>query len=129
MVNSNPDIAQRSFRLLTLRWILALVLITLLALAAQGVVQRALGRSAQDAFVLNMAGRQRMLSQKATKLALTLTYRPAGDPQRPEWEGDLDETMRIRDPWDRRLRGIEPSDPPLPLTSPHVAAMIWQSKR
>ncbi len=53
---------------LSLRYILALALLALLALAAQWVVQRAINEQRADAQVINTAGRQRMLSQKISKV-------------------------------------------------------------
>jgi signal transduction histidine kinase len=52
------------------RYIFALALVALLSLAAQAVVQAALWRARGDAEVVNLAGRQRMLSQRLCKAVL-----------------------------------------------------------
>ncbi len=59
-------------RSLRIRYIAALSLIAVLTVAGQIVVQFALTRQADDAEIVNVAGRQRMLSQKIAKEALLL---------------------------------------------------------
>jgi signal transduction histidine kinase len=54
---------------LTRRYVLALGLVAVLTVAAQVVVQVALARSRSDAAVIDLAGRQRMLSQRLAALA------------------------------------------------------------
>lgn len=53
-------------------YVTALGTIALLTIACQIIVQNALGEQEQDAKLINVAGRQRMLSQKITKDALLL---------------------------------------------------------
>ncbi|MHC4378961.1 MAG: histidine kinase dimerization/phospho-acceptor domain-containing protein, partial [Planctomycetota bacterium] len=55
-------------------YLLALAAIATLTLAAQWAVQAALDRAEGDASVINLAGRQRMLSQKLTKAALSTEF-------------------------------------------------------
>ncbi len=57
---------------LTLLYVLALTAIALLSLGSQVWVHRALARQQNDARVINLAGRQRMLSQGISKNALIL---------------------------------------------------------
>lgn len=71
-------------RFLTWRYALALGVIALLTLAAQVVVQVALSRQMHDAAVVNLAGRQRMLSQRLIKAALAL--RTAEPADRSRWQ-------------------------------------------
>lgn len=54
----------------TRRYALALGLVALLTIAAQAIVQFALHRAQADATVVDLAGRQRMLSQRLCKAAL-----------------------------------------------------------
>ena len=54
------------------RYIVALSLIALLTIAAQWLVQGTLADQEHDGRVVNLAGRQRMLSQRLTKTALIL---------------------------------------------------------
>lgn len=64
-------------RVFTVRYTLALGLVALLTLAAQVAVQVALYRARTDAEVVNLAGRQRMLSQRLTMQALASERDPA----------------------------------------------------
>jgi signal transduction histidine kinase len=82
-VDAHPDLlaAHRLRRL----YIGALVTVAVLTLLAQGLVQWSLARQGHDAEVINVAGRQRMLSQRLAKAAL------AGDRGEvelvlPEWQ-------------------------------------------
>ncbi|NIA06137.1 MAG: response regulator [Actinobacteria bacterium] len=59
-------------RKLTLRYLIALSLIALLSISAYTLVRLAVYRQASDAPVINLSGRQRMLSQKIAKEALLL---------------------------------------------------------
>jgi len=72
-------------RQLTFRYVSALLSIAGLLAAGQLLVQRALDRQEGDARVINMAGRQRMLSQRLCMLML------AG--------GDRGELARVADEW------------------------------
>ncbi|RCS54368.1 response regulator [Bremerella cremea] len=64
--------AQSSSNRLTVLYVLALSAVALLTIVGQVLVQRSLERQLSDSTVINIAGRQRMLSQKITKLALQL---------------------------------------------------------
>jgi len=68
------DLDRSAARDFTRRYALALGLVALLSLAAQAAVQVGLHGTRRDAEVVNLAGRQRMLSQRLTMAAL------AGDP-------------------------------------------------
>lgn len=59
-------------RRLTLLYILALGTVALLSIGGQVVVQELIGQQRADSTVINMAGRQRMLSQRIAKTALEL---------------------------------------------------------
>ncbi len=58
------------------RYVLALSLLAALALAGQWIVQSTLQNQKSDANVINLAGRQRMLSQKIVKAGLVLLNHP-----------------------------------------------------
>ncbi len=62
---------QQFHRRLTVRYVAALSLIAVLALVAQGLVQHTLGQQVSDAREVNLAGRQRMLSQRIAKHAVS----------------------------------------------------------
>ena len=59
-------------RRLTILYILALGLIALLSILGQGLIQVALQQASSDTSVVNVAGRQRMFSQKVSKAALNI---------------------------------------------------------
>jgi nitrate/nitrite-specific signal transduction histidine kinase len=59
-------------RRLTILYITALSTVALLTLLGQAVIQSALQHQSSDALVINIAGRQRMLSQRLSKSALAL---------------------------------------------------------
>src|SRR5258707_6828146 len=61
-------------RRLTILYICALSSVALLAILGQIVIQTAIQQQGSDALVINIAGRQRMLSQKISKAALIIEY-------------------------------------------------------
>tara|TARA_B100000749_G_scaffold280897_1_gene280797 strand:+ start:73271 stop:74617 length:1347 start_codon:yes stop_codon:yes gene_type:complete len=63
------------------RYFLALGAIFVLVTLAQGYVQYELSRLESDSGIINLAGRQRMLSQKITKLYFLLKYSPERNDQ------------------------------------------------
>lgn len=64
--------ARSSANRLTILYVLALSAVALLTILGQFLVQRSLEQQLGDSTVINIAGRQRMLSQKITKLALQI---------------------------------------------------------
>src|SRR5688500_2843613 len=65
---ADPLIARKITRL----YLLALTAVALLSVGGQYLVQRSLESQSSDSRVVNIAGRQRMLSQKITKTVLLL---------------------------------------------------------
>jgi hypothetical protein len=61
-------------RRLTILYICALGTVALLAILGQIVIQFSIQQQESDALVINIAGRQRMLSQKISKAALIIEY-------------------------------------------------------
>jgi signal transduction histidine kinase/DNA-binding response OmpR family regulator len=64
--------SRRWLKRLSWGYLLALFLVVVLAITGQFFVQRLLSSQSTDARVINLAGRQRMLSQNLSKLALML---------------------------------------------------------
>ena len=64
---------------LTTTYVVALSLIAFLLLSSQLIVQYFLKNQASDSKVVNIAGRQRMLSQRLTKYALLLERNPENE--------------------------------------------------
>lgn len=118
-----PDAFDRSTaRLLTWRYCLALGAVALLTLLAQGVVQLALHRGAHDATVVNLAGRQRMLSQRLCKAALA--WRQADAAERPRHSAEL-QNMLLE--WTAAHRRLSNDDQVAGMgtdNSPQVAAAL-----
>jgi signal transduction histidine kinase len=66
-----PENTDTSFALTKL-YTLALSVIALLSIAGQFLIQKSLREETKDSYIVNMAGRQRMLSQKICKITLLL---------------------------------------------------------
>jgi signal transduction histidine kinase len=94
---------QNISRNLTLRYILALSAVAFLCIVGEILVLIALNNQMSDSRVVNLAGRQRMLSQKITKTCVLLsnpnTYQ--GDAER--YISDIKEACDI---WDETHRGL-----------------------
>jgi signal transduction histidine kinase len=90
-----PDLDRAVARVLTRRYILALGLVAVLTLMAQALVQFSLAHQEDDAALINLAGRQRMLSQQLAKSALVWqgTVEAAG---RSQHEADI---RRVLEAW------------------------------
>ena len=130
METGSPSMADpspaRVRRRLTRRYVTALVVVALAAVAATVLILAALGQLTNDAHEVNLAGRQRMLSQRIAKGALVA--RAGGAP-----EAALDADVRqwagvhyaLRDGGAHGLSGVE--DPAiraaLDSITPHVEGM------
>ncbi|MFC6998110.1 ATP-binding protein [Rufibacter roseus] len=86
--SANPNIHRSITRL----YLLALTAVALLSVIGQLLIQQSLQNQLSDSRVINVAGRQRMLSQKITKLALLLHYSPDRQ-QRSELKQELDDAL------------------------------------
>ncbi len=113
--------APPSARRLTCLYVLALSTIAGLSICGQLLVQSALRQQHSDSTVVNIAGRQRMLSQKIAKLAATLLARPT--PQaRAVVLAELSESLQN---WQQSHVGLRQGDKSLGVPgglSPVVAA-------
>jgi nitrate/nitrite-specific signal transduction histidine kinase len=98
-------------RKLTLLYVSALGTIALISIAGQVLIQSMLARQTHDAYVVNIAGRQRMLSQKLSKSALALVF--TGDPLgRDARRRELSEVVQL---WERSHLGLQLGDEALRL--------------
>jgi len=97
---------ERKFRGFTWLYALALTWVALLAIGGQVLVQISLARHDSDAHVVNIAGRQRMLSQKLTKSTLAILL----DRDSPELDTRISELKRTLELWERSHRGLQASD-------------------
>ena len=70
---SMQDLDKQVSKRLTRLYLGALTVVALLSLFGQVLIQKSLNESSDDAHVVNLAGRQRMLSQRLCKMAILLT--------------------------------------------------------
>lgn len=102
---TNESDAETSIaRQLTARYIFSLSAVALLAVAGQFSVQSLLRLQESDARVVNLAGRQRMLSQRLAKAAL----QPRDSVQRKALTVSIDNLVRVH-------QGLQKGDPALGL--------------
>jgi signal transduction histidine kinase/CheY-like chemotaxis protein len=134
---TSPD-AKKQTQPLTRLYILALSSIALLAVAGQLVVHTYLQQQASDANVVNIAGRQRMLSQRLSKAALMIQTAPT----KPARQTALTELGEVEALWARSHRALQHGDPELDLPGvnsptisrmfaeiePYHQAMLWASQ-
>ncbi len=108
---------------LTRLYVIALSAIALLSIGSQVWVHRALARQQNDARVINLAGRQRMLSQRISKNALILALSGAQTDRssaRAQLRGDFAD-------WQNVNRALQSGDAALNLpgaNSPAVSALF-----
>ena len=115
--SSDPSIPRR----LTARYLTALSLVALLAVAGQAFIQIALQRQSDDSRVINIAGRQRMLSQKISKAALAVSV---GGEQGREAKRELEQALAL---WKQSHEGLQHGDPSLGIggrNSPEIERMF-----
>lgn len=108
---SRPDVANLSATQLRRRYIAALLLIAILTVASQVVMQVLIADQEHDSRVVNIAGRQRMLSQKITKLGYYIANAASADTA-SRHRKELDETVSL---WRQSHRGLLRGDPEMGL--------------
>lgn len=91
----NPTLDAQVSRRLTRYYILALTAVALLTLSGQVVIQYSLGDVLDDARVINIAGRQRMLSQQLTKRAILLSRPDIYPPGTNTYARDFDALLNL----------------------------------
>lgn len=91
MQNLDKQVSQRLTRL----YMVALIVVALLSLFGQVLIQQSLNESSDDAHVVNLAGRQRMLSQRLCKMVLLLTNKPQFAEEAIFYENDFTETLNL----------------------------------
>jgi nitrate/nitrite-specific signal transduction histidine kinase len=100
-------------RRLTTLYICVLCSVALLAVLGQAIIQMSIQQQTSDAFVINIAGRQRMLSQKISKDALILET--ITDPNvRTVRTQELQQAVAL---WEQSQRGLQNGDVKLGLPS------------
>ncbi|GAB6038713.1 hypothetical protein JCM15519_32720 [Fundidesulfovibrio butyratiphilus] len=101
---------------------LALGFVALTLLTSFLFLQLAIGGGEDDSRVINLAGRQRMLSQRLTKCVLAMALDPPSlsDKRDPT----LDEMRRSLSDWVAAQRGLQHGDNALGLPSPTLSPVI-----
>src|SRR5690242_18812894 len=110
-------------RRLTIFYICALCSVALLSILGQVIIQVSIQQQTSDALVINIAGRQRMLSQKIPKDALIL--QTATDPTvRTARTNELQQAVTL---WEQSQQGLQNGDGKQglpPTTSPIVKGLF-----
>ena len=106
-----PNTGAHAWRHLTIRYVAALGTIALLVLIGHGAVDVVLDSQADDAHVVNIAGRQRMLSQRIVKSALAMQA-AGGVETRAKHQAALAEALDL---WTRSGRGLRFGDADMDL--------------
>ena len=82
-MNDSMDLGRNPALILRNRYILALSIIALLIILSQIFIQLTMAKNDDDGRVINISGRQRMLSQKITKLSLQILAAPTATARIP----------------------------------------------
>lgn len=98
-------------KILRKRYLLALSIIAFLVLLSQGIIQLAIHSQQDDSRIINIAGRQRMLSQRINKAAFGL-YISDEQSQRTRYSEELTEALNL---WKNSHIGLQNGDPILGL--------------
>jgi len=112
-------------RTLTRLYIAALSAVALLSIGGQYLVQTRLQRQSADATIVNIAGRQRMMSQRLAKCALAV----ADAPDAQEAAARAAEIRDLIPLWRRCHVGLQKGDPQLEIPfvdDPQAAAMFGE---
>ncbi|RFS18109.1 ATP-binding protein [Emticicia sp. C21] len=91
MLTLEQQVTQRLTRL----YILALTAVAILSIAGQVLIQESLEDTLNDAHVVNIAGRQRMLSQRLSKMAILLTNTDRFSEEARFYQKDFGETLAL----------------------------------
>lgn len=102
-MNNLKDNYKFTPNLLRKRYATALGLIAILIIVSQLLIQLALYENSDSSRVINIAGRQRMLSQKITKSALALSMN-SKDIDKPKYLLELTETLDLWSMSDKALK-------------------------
>jgi signal transduction histidine kinase/DNA-binding response OmpR family regulator/HPt (histidine-containing phosphotransfer) domain-containing protein len=108
---------------MTMFYILALSLVALLSIAGQVLKQSVLAQQYTDSRVINIAGQQRMLSQRISKAALAIQSTDDAQTRR----GRMEELRQAVVIWERSQTGLQEGDAELGLpgtNSPRVQQMF-----
>lgn len=116
----NISLASLSAAQLRRRYIVALSLIAILTIVSQIVMQLLIADQEHDSRVVNIAGRQRMLSQKITKLSYYVVNADSVDAD-ARFRQDLEESLSL---WNRSHAGLLRGDASMGLPGKNSRQVI-----
>ena len=105
------------------KYVLALSILVFMLLLSQVMIQYTIYSSRDDSRVVNIAGRQRMLSQRITKIALEI-YTSTDSKQQVAYLDELNTSLQL---WERSHQGLQNGDENLSLpgkNSPKIVEMF-----
>ncbi len=117
-------LAEATARMLTTRYVLALLASAVVAGLGQVLVQVSLSAQAHDARIINIAGRQRMLSQQMVKDVLAIDHVAAAEAE------ELRQGIRVElTNWTRIHRGLQIGDATLGLPGGNTRTVMlrWEA--
>ncbi len=113
------EVAQKSTRQLRKRYALALVLISLLAVASQMIMLLMISAQTYDSRIVNISGRQRMLSQKLAKTSMYIAAAGSRADAEP-FLLQLSETLSL---WQRAHVALQNGDEQMQLPGQNSAVV------
>lgn len=119
--NSN---SQKIGKMLQKRYILALSLIAFLVIFSQGMIQYTIMNQQDDSRIVNIAGRQRMLSQRINKAAFGLYISTEATSQKRY----LDELTASLALWEKSHKGLQNGDTELGLPGKNSEKVVEMYK-
>jgi signal transduction histidine kinase/DNA-binding response OmpR family regulator len=122
---TNPDLEATAdgTRALTRLYVAALSAVALLSVGGQFLIQTRLERQSADATIVNIAGRQRMISQRLAKCALSVAAAPTAA-ERVKRATEIRELLPL---WRRCHQGLQKGDAALEIPfvdDPQAATMF-----
>lgn len=100
MQNLDIQVSKRLTRL----YMVALLVVAILSLFGQFLIQKSLNESIDDSHVVNLAGRQRMLSQRLCKIAILLTNQQQFTKEASFYKTDFQEVLQL---WQKCHYGLK----------------------
>lgn len=124
MIKNTTSIDQKSFDKLSRLYIVALSTIALSVIISQFLVHKHLNTQLSDSRVINIAGRQRMLSQKLAKEIVKLTVSDS-QKDRSHLKNRINETLYI---WELSHRSLQMGNDSLGIPKANSAKITTQFK-
>ncbi len=110
---------------LTWLYVAALTAVAALSITGQLLVQRALQQQRGDSTIVNISGRQRMLSQKLTKAALAWTH-AADQAEQSNRATEIRSTLEL---WQRSHLGLQPASAEVAKLQPIIDEMAAAAEK